>query len=192
MSVQKVHTVKAARKPPGKCGSCSRELGVGDGYLWWTMGFRSSHKYIRCLATACYPRQSERETSKAAGILVAQENFEDRLAGLESVDDVEAAVQEVADAIGEVRDEYREAADAWEYGNTALEEKADHYEAQQSELDGWSYDGADDWELCDDHYDADTDAAEVLTCEACAANRQQWLDELRAAASEAVGAVELA
>lgn len=192
MSVQKVTTVKAARKPPGKCGGCGKDLGVGDGYLWWTMGFRSSHRKIRCLAAACYPLPSQRETSKAAGILAAQEAFTANLEGLESVDDVEAAVQEVADVIAEVRDEYQEALDAWEYGNEALQEKVDHYEAQASELDGWRYDGADDWELCDEHYDGDTDAAEVLTCEACAANRDRWYDELRAAALEAVGAVELA
>lgn len=191
MSVAKVTTVAKSRKDQGKCGRCGKELPAGTGYLYWLPYFRSNTKRVRCLDTACYPAQSERESSKAATIYAAQEAFEENVNGLEEKDEIESAVQEVADAVEEVRSEYDDALSAWEYGNEALQEKVDHYESQAGELDGWTFDGADDWEQCDDHDDKDRDDEAVAACETCQQNREDWIEEVREAAREKVNEVEI-
>lgn len=190
MSVQKITTVKAARKAPGKCGHCGDVLGVGDGYLWWDAGFRSTYRYVRCLKAECYPRPSERETSKASAILAAQENFADQLATLESVDDITSAVEDVASAVEEVRDEYQDALDQWEYGNEQLQEKVDHYDAQLDEIQGWEYTGNEEPEVCDKHDGMDPDDEAPLACPDCSELRDSWLELVREEAAEAVDAVE--
>lgn len=192
MSVARVTTVAKSRKDQGKCGRCGKELPAGTGYLYWLPYFRSNYKMVRCLDAGCFPPISERESSKAATIYAAQESFEANVGDLITKDDIEAAVQEVADAITEVREEYESALDGWEYGNEQLQEKVDHYESQASELDGWTFDGADEWELCDEHDEAEADREDeaVEACEQCQQNKEDWLEEMREAAREVVGAVE--
>ncbi len=192
MSVQRVHTIKKAQKDQGKCMKCGVELPVGSGYLWWTMGFRAKYRYKRCLKPTCFPRPSERETSKAVTILAAQEAFMDNIETLDNKDDIESAVQEVGSAVREVTDEYQEALDQWENGNEQIQEKVDHYEGQVDEIENWTYEGDGDWELCEEHNDGDPDDEGVLSCEKCSENRDAWLEEVREAAREAVDSVEIA
>ena len=193
MSVARVTTVTKSRKDQGKCGRCGKELPAGTGYLYWMPYFRSNYKAVRCLDTACYPPPSERESSKAATIYAAQESFDANVGELSTKDDIEAAVQEVADAVTEVKDEYDEALSNWEHGNEALQEKVDHYESQADELDGWQFDGADEFELCDEHDEAEADREDeaVEACEQCQANKEEWIEEIREAAREAVNGVEV-
>lgn len=192
MSVAKVTVVQKARQDQGECGRCGKPLPAGSGYLWWTVGFRSSYKHKRCLREECYPRPSERESSKAASVLAAQEDFAAQVWSLWTVDDIEAAVADVAQAVVDLRDEYDEALQSWEYGNEQLQEKYDHYDSQSYEIEGWSWDGTYDWERCEEHDEADAEVDEDGTpeCEACAESREAWINEVREAASEVVDAVE--
>lgn len=192
MSVKKIETVKKSRKDQGKCGKCGEALPAGSGYLCWYPYFRSNTKMVRCLKPECFPRPSERESSLAATVLAAQESFHDNVGDLDSPDEIEAAVQEVADAVGETRDEYQGALDNWEHGNEQLQEKVDHYEGQQSEIDGWSWDGNTDYALCEEHEGREDEVGEeaIQACEACQSNREEWLEECREAAREVVDAVE--
>jgi hypothetical protein len=189
VSVAKVTTIAKSRKDQGKCGKCGKDLPAGTGYLYWLPYFRSNTKRVRCLDAACYPAPSERESSKAATIYAAQEAFD--VDAMDDKDEIEAAVQEVADAVTEVKEEYDDALSNWEYGNEALQEKVDHYESQASELDGWQFEGADDWEQCDDHYELDRETEAVANCETCQANQEEWLEEIREAAREKVNEVEV-
>lgn len=192
MSVKKIEIVKKSRKDQGTCGKCGDPLPAGTGYLCWYPQFRSNYKKVRCLKPECFPRPSERESTYAATILAAQEAFHDNVAGLDSPDDIEAAVQEVADAIDGVKGEYEGALDAWEHGNEQLQEKVDHYEDQHSELDGWSWDGNTDYDLCEEHEGREDEVGEdaIQECEACQEKREEWLEECRNAAREVVDAVE--
>jgi hypothetical protein len=193
MSVQKIETVKASRKDQGKCSKCGDALPAGTGYLYWYPGFRSKYKIVRCLKSECFPRPSERETSKSATILAAQEAFHDSIGGQDSPDDIEAAVQEVADAVREVADEYQEALDQWENGNEQLQEKVDTYESSASEIEGWSWDGASEPDHCDEHGSrSDWEQDEIDACKDCQEKREEWLEECRDAAREVVDNVELA
>jgi DNA repair ATPase RecN len=191
MSVQKIETVKKSRKAQGHCTKCGDELPAGSGYLYWYPGFRSNYKIVRCLKADCYPMPSERETSKAATILAAQESFHNLINRYDSVGDIQEAVQAVAEAVQEVADEYQEALDQWENGNEQLQEKVDHYTDQSNEIDGWEWDGADEPDLCDEHGSrSDWEDEEIQQCEDCQNNRSDWLEEVRDAAREAVGNVE--
>ena len=193
MSIARVHTVAKSRKDQGKCGNCGQVLPKGSGYLYWLPYFRSNYKMVRCLDRACYPPPSVLESSKAATIYAAQESFEANVGDLITKDDIEAAVQEVADAVTEVKDEYDDALSSWEYGNEQLQEKVDHYESQAYELDGWQFDGADEFELCDEHDEAEADRDDdaVEACEDCQHNKEEWLEEMREAAREKVNEVEI-
>lgn len=192
MSTAKVNVVKKARQDQGKCENCGAELKAGDGYLWFTVGFRSNWKHKRCLRSECFPRPSERESSKFASVMAAQEDFDESVGGMYEVDEIEAAVQAVADALNELRDEYDEALGAWEYGNEQLQEKVDHYESQAYEVDGWTWDGTEDWDRCDEHYDEDPEFEEDGTpkCEACAEQREDWIEQVRDAARDVVNSIE--
>lgn len=194
MAVQKIETVQKSRKAQGKCTKCGDELPAGTGYLYWYPGFRSKYKIVRCLKSECYPRPSERETSKAAGIYAAQESFEDNVGSLDSPDDIEAAVQDVAEAVREVADEYEEALSAWENGNEQLQEKVDHYQSQADELDGWSWDGNTDYDLCSEHVGREDEVPEeeIQQCGVCQQLRDEWLEECRDAARDVVQSVETA
>jgi hypothetical protein len=193
MSIAKVHTIEKSRKDQGECGKCGKPLPAGTGYRYWMPYFRSNTKRVRCLDAACTPPYSELESGKAATIYAAQEAFEENVKGLDTKDDIEAAVQEVADAVSEVAEEYRSALDAWEYGNEQLEEKADHYESQHSEIESWEFDGAEEWDRCEDHEeaDADRDSESVEACDDCQLSKEEWLEEIRDAAREQVNELEI-
>lgn len=194
MSVAKVKVIQKSQKDQGKCGKCGVELPKGTPYVWWTVGFRSNHKYVRCSAASCFPRPSERESSKFVTILAAQEGFEDAIDTLTDKEEIESAVQEFGASVREVADEYREAADAWEHGNSELEEKADHYEGQADEVENWTYEGDDEPELCQTHHDMDLEPGDekVENCEDCIERRDDWISEIREAAREAVQNIEQA
>jgi DNA repair ATPase RecN len=191
MSVAKIETVKKSRKDQGKCSKCGVELPAGSGYLCWYPQFRSNYKIVRCLKSDCYPTPGERESSKAATILLAQESFHNLISQQESVEDIEQAVQEVADAVREVADEYQEALDQWENGNEQLQEKVDHYESQTDEADGWQWGGDSEPDHCDEHGSrSDWEQDEIDACEDCQEKREEWLEECRDAAREVVDNVE--
>lgn len=193
MSIAKLHTVGKARKPQGKCRKCETEINPGDGYRYWMPYFRSSTKYVVCLKSECTPPYSELESGKAATIYAAQESFEASIDGLSEKDEIEAAVEEVANAVEEVREEYQTAADAWEHGNEQLQEKADHYESQYDEIRDWQFEGADEWDMCQDHEDADADRDDdaVAECEACQLSKEEWLEEIREEAKDKVNSIEI-
>lgn len=189
----RVHTVQKSQKDQGKCSRCGKELPKGTGYRWYTLGFRSSRKTKRCLSSDCYPRMSELTTSKAATIYAAQESFEDQIDSLFTKDDITQAVADVMVAIEEVRDEYQDALDQWEYGNEALQEKVDWYTDQIDNIDGWEPDGPDDWDRCDAHDEDDPELdadGQPVDCEDCEASYAEWINDLRSEAIDKVAEVE--
>lgn len=192
MSIARVYTTQKSRKDQKPCGKCGVELPKGTGYKYFYVGFRSNFKQVRCLKPECSPRQSELESSKVASFYAAQETFEDNIDSLDTKDDIEAAVQEVAEACGSLRDEYQEGLDAWEHGNEQMQEKVDHWDSMESELNSWTFDGNDEPDHCDEHASrSDWEDDEVQECADCQEKREEWLDEIREAAREAVNNVEV-
>lgn len=189
MSVAKIETVHKSRKDQGKCSKCGVELPAGSGYLCWYPQFRSNRKIVRCLKKECFPTPGERESSKAATILLAQESFHDTIGELEDLTDIETAVQEVAEAVEEVASEYSDALDAWENGNEQIQEKVDHYTEQSDNILNWSYEGPDQPDRCDE-YEEESHPEDSAECEACRELHETWVEEARQAARDMVDGIE--
>lgn len=179
MSVARLYTVKKSRKDQKPCESCKMELPAGTPYLYYYVGFRSNYKHVRCTKSECFPKPSERESSKTATILAAQESFD--VSGMDTKDDIEAAVQAVGDSVQEVADEYQEALDAWENGNSELEEKVSHYEDQANEISNWTYEG-----------EAEPEQEEDEDEEAFQERWDEWIEQVRSEAQDAVDNIEFA
>lgn len=134
----RVTSVKASRVAR-TCGRTGHEIPPGSFVYSAAPGWRGRTQY-RCKE---HPfRQSELTTSKTAEALAAVEAFEDAAGAIEvesttALDDLTAAWEELTSAVRQYADERREAADAWENGNSLLEELADTAEAAADELEEW-------------------------------------------------------
>jgi hypothetical protein len=186
MSLATIHNVKRAQKSQGSCGSCGTEVNAGDPYLWYTVGFRSGFKRVRCTKPECYPRPSDRESSKLASIYSAQENAESSIASLDNpdslVDDIETILNELADEITAVAEEYREAAVNPNTGvtfNTDAEERADTLESGADELRSFSPDS--------EMPEVDEGEDETTIAEA----KLDWIEEVKAEAIDAINSMEM-
>lgn len=142
MSVARVTYVKKSRKAQRPCTKCGDELPVGSAYLYWEPGFRSHHKVVRCMKPECAPSRSERESSALSGPMAAQEAFEAATSALDMSDEgvqeqLQSEWESFREAVREYADEARQAAEAWEYGNSQLEERADEAEGWADEMEGF-------------------------------------------------------
>lgn len=199
MSVAKVNTVNKAAKDQGSCMKCGDKLPKGSAYLWYTVGFRSRSKYVRCTKPECFPKPSERESSKLADVYGA---MEDASASIDIADgdtpgeligNLQEQLQVVADTIREVADQYRESATNPNTGivfNTASEERADTLDSAAEELEGWQPNDSEP-DRCGEHQDEDLDSDEVQECDDCIAMGEEWADTVRSEALEALTNVEL-
>lgn len=193
MSLARVTRVNRAMKEQGVCGhgGCTTLIRKGDPYLWFKVGFRSRYKHVRCVDH--FPRQSDRESSLVASVYVAQEDFGDQLASLESVEDIRDAIAAVADAAREVAGEYDTAAtdDNGTEWNTTAVERRDQIESAADDLESWEP-GSDEPERCELHEDDDDPESEdVEACPDCGQNRDEWLEAVRSSAQEAVDGMDL-
>lgn len=204
MSLAKIHTVTKARKDQGTCEKCHTPLPAGSAYRWFTVGFRSTFKHVRCTDYKCNPLASDLESSKIAAIYAAQEEAEDTIASAVLVDDMRDAIEAVRDAITEVAEEYREAStdDMGNVFNPDSEERADTLDAAAESLD-WDPD-MDEPEACsihteniitnpdaddaEDDKEDDDDRSEECDCQE---RYDTWLDETRTSAIEKINDIEL-
>jgi hypothetical protein len=182
MSVARVTTVAKARKAQRPCGKCRKEIKVGDPYLHFAVGFRG-YKQVRCTDTACYPKVSERESSKIATIYAAQEDID--FSQLTDRDDIVAEVNQLADVIREIADEYREAStdDNGTVFNVDAEERADILDSAADECDSWE--PSEEVEPCEAHTDKPDD-----TCDACI-EAEDVLERIRSEADDFINGLEL-
>ena len=133
----RVHYVKAAAKNHLALG-----IKKGEAYYWWKADRFSPKRVSRTP-----PRRSQTMSSdKKSRVVAAQENLEDSLASSRQLVDAEAVktaklakaeqrayykniiegfvgdCEQARDEVQEVQDEYQEALDAWEGGNSQLED----------------------------------------------------------------------
>lgn len=192
MSLARVHTVNKSQKDQGNCEVCKVKLPKGSSYRWFSVGFRSKYKHVRCMKTECNPKSSQLESSKYADIYAAQENFV--VDDLETKDDIEEAVHEFAEAVRQVASEYNDAAinpNTGEVFNTLAEERGQALEEVADELEGWEYN--EEPEPCESHaeHDDGIEGGIAENCNECKEQWQEFLDDARTAAREAVDGIEM-
>jgi hypothetical protein len=124
--------VKSTRGKSVSCGRCGKAIAPGDKYYRWA--FRYGGKQYRCSEHP--PKQSELTQSKMSQVYDAVEDAHQSLASAETVEDVRTIVEEVAGAVSEVVDEYREAAEQFGGGGPNAE-RADELEGWQSDLESF-------------------------------------------------------
>lgn len=217
MSLARLEHTKKSLKPT-RCEKCRDELPKGSEFYYFYVGFRSQYKHVRCTKAACYPRNSERESSLLSSAYAAMEDAEDNLSNLSNDSDtseIESAVRDVADTLRETADAYRAADENFGGGGmTDSSERADTLETAADELEGFSLTGDDEPGYCDDHSDEDSwrtvqdgqfddnftpEADRVYReldeargeCEDCRNLRDSWWDELLTEARDALSEVTL-
>lgn len=189
----RIHVVQKARKDQGVCDRCGVKLSAGESYKW--VGLRpsgpGSHlKKKRCTSCPTW-RQSELVFSKRAGIYAAMESWEDFLDnGFDTPDEVQSALEEVANQVREVAGEYEESADNMEDGFGHATYKSDELREIAETLEGW----ADEIEYAIDSlpdapdeddpttwgsYEPDDDADDDERDEAFDQAMDEWRDEVR-------------
>lgn len=186
MSLAKVHEVRKSQKDQGHCDRCGDPLPKGSPYRWFTVGFRSSHKRVRCMKPECTPKMSERESSKLADVYSALESAEVDLANATDKGEIEDAVHEFGDAVREVGDEYTEASvnpNSGNVFNTDAEERGEALGSWAEELNGWSTDEEEPDR--EDYPEGDQGDAEYREAV------DEFLDNARQQASEAMNEIPI-
>jgi hypothetical protein len=134
------------------CGRGNHPIPKGDPYLTASPGFRGTPKF-RCISHPFRP--SELTTSARSGPLSAVEAFEDAASeGFNSIEDLQTAWDELGEALQEYVEERDQALEAWEHGNSQLEELRD---TAQEALDEFEAHSIEDWSGDDEPEDSDSD-----------------------------------
>jgi len=161
----RVHHVKRSNKEH-VCGRGGHTIPKGEPYSWAKPGFRTRVPLIRCTAHPFRP--SELTTSAASAPMAALEALEDEVNGMDpsdagTLDELESAVEAFASAVREYADEREQALEAWENGNSQLEELNDIAQAAADEAEGIEVESWDESEPDQSEYedeDGNPDEAE--------------------------------
>lgn len=175
MSLARLYTTQKSRKV-WTCSKCRTELPVGSKVISFAVGFRGREQRRCGDKPGCYPKPSERESSLVASIYAAQEELD--LSACESTVDLESALEDVAGACDEVADEY-ESNEMYDV-NADLQERAEAVRNAGDELRNWSPDEEEPQE--EDFLGRESTYQKV---------HDEWLDEARASAQEAVNSMDL-
>lgn len=176
MSQARVHRAKKARKE-WKCGRCGTIVRVGEPVLSFSVGFRGREQR-RCDKVECVPTREELESSMVAPVYGAIDGTDWN--SFDSVEDLQTALQDIADAMREVAGEY-EGSEMFDK-NEDLQERASLLNEAADSLEGWepseSEPQEDDAESWDGH----------PTFEAA---REAWLEDARAEAQQTADEAEI-
>lgn len=194
----RVNHVKKARKSPGTCGKCDKRIAKGVPYIFWA--FRYGGKRIRC--SACPgPRPSDLTSNdKLSRCYAAGESISDAIDQFRSdreVDSLKSTMEDAANEVREVGEEYRESAQNIEDGfghetemsqqsqekGDNLDSKADEIESAAGELEEFEDADDDPKEKSDDALDAlleeDGEDLSVLGAEDKERKRREKKNELQ-------------
>lgn len=128
----RAHFVKSSRTVH-RCHA-GHDIEPPAAYYWAAPGFRSRKKF----ACTSHPfRQSQLTTSAVADVYAAQEALEDELDGLTTHEEFQAAWDTFSESVTDFRDMRQEALDAWENGNSQLEELLEQAEEAASEAEAF-------------------------------------------------------
>lgn len=183
---------KSSRKPH-VCGRGGHEIPVGDGYFSAAPGYRGRTVY-RCKDHPFRP--SELTTSLRSGPLAALEALEDVIPTLEvgDYDGLVSALEEFASEVESYADERQQALDAWENGNSQLEDLVYTADQARDEAQQIAYDVEpfDEEEPDRADYDDDEDGAAeyAAAVEEWKNARDEHWEETTSAAIDAAGNIE--
>jgi hypothetical protein len=180
----RINRVKKARKDQGNCSGCGKPVKKGDGYKW--IKSRFGPRKIKC--DECRFRPSELTSSKMGAIWDAQEDTREAIAGWdgEDVQDLKSILEEFAEVVREVGQEYSEAADNMpenlQYSPVAEEcrEKGEELEGWASDLECFDFDEFDEPdkdELREEHRPAGESAANDLKKDQTIEERDKFIEE---------------
>lgn len=150
------HYVKTSRKPH-TCTTYlapSHEIPAGQPYFWAAPGFRGRDVY-RCTQHPFQP--SELTTSLVGEPLRAQEDAHRTVDAATTLDDLEQAIEDFAAALEQYVQARQDSLDAWEHGNSQLEELVEQAQEALDAVEGqWQPDDYDgDLDENDEPVDAD-------------------------------------
>lgn len=193
MSLARIYTTQKSRKV-WTCSKCRTDLPVGSKVLSFSVGFRGVEQKRCADKPSCAPTRAELESSQVATVYGAMDGID--WSSRETLDDLESAVQEVADACREVADEY-ESNEMYEI-NEQLQERASTLNDAADTLEGQDWkDGLDDEPVLEDYpvdahaQDLPESSEEEYDEDAFNDAHDEWLEAARTAAESFVNDVEL-
>ena len=178
-----------------KCTRCGDDIIAGQSYYTWK--FNRGGRYYQH-ADHGYPLPSQLSHSKIAQLLDAIQLAD--LGSAESVDDIKAVLQGVADSAREVGQEYSDSADniesSWPSGNPTSEacrETSDNLDSYADDLEQWEpstdwdediglEDARREWDEKNPDNQGDSTGIDTLVELA----KEEWLDEQRESARAAM------
>jgi chromosome segregation ATPase len=103
-----VKTKNKAGKPYG-CDRCADEIVAGQRYYEWSFRYGGTHRQHESHG---HPKPSQLTQSKMSGAYAAIEEVEQAISKAENASDIAAALNDAAQEISGVKDEYQESLDA--------------------------------------------------------------------------------
>lgn len=173
MSLARVHTVKKSRKE-FTCGSCGTKIPKGSLVHHYAVGFRGRTQH-RCEMHP--PTRSDRESSLVAPVWDALDNV--NLSDCETAEDFESVLRDVAEVFTEVASEY-EQSEMYER-NEDLQQRAETLNNSAQELESVTFDEEPE-EDDSTGWNGHTQYEGAF---------QEWQQEQREKAQEAIDAVEV-
>lgn len=184
----RVHRVGKSRKEY-TCSHGEHTIPVGSPYLWAKPGFRRRTPIIRCVA---HPfRASDLTTGVRAEALVAIEAFEDAVDGIDTFDALESAWTDLQSELENFVQTRQDALDAWENGNSQLEDLLYQAEAARDEVDAHQIEVITEDHLGDEEIEARMEDDDCTRDEAVEMMLQEALDEAVQEAEGIVGGLDV-
>ena len=190
----RITTVKSSRTPQ-RCGKCGADLPVGSPYRWAKPRVHKAaagRKLVRCMYPKCAFRQSDLTTSKMAGVYSAQESLDDAMLGDFSPNDLLNSLQEAAEAVRGVSEEYREGAQNIEDGfghetsqSEEMAQKAEALEEYATRLEEVTIDNADEYDELENEAGV-LDGEDEERLEEIEARQSEIREEAESTANEAI------
>lgn len=155
-----------------RCTRCGQPIEYGQPYKWFKMkqargGIKKSYH------PDCEIKMADRSTSRLVPIWEAQQAFD--TGSCDTVDELRAALEELAQVVRDVEQEYRESVENMEAGFGHRTYQADELEERAEALEGWA-DELEEWEPSDseapEQEEGQTDEEHEEAVDA-------WLDEIR-------------
>lgn len=176
MSIARLHRVEKCRKSPGSCGKCSAVIQPGESYRWWTGGFRSRSKSLRC-KNCPSPSDSQRESNSSYAILWdARDEFYAAVDDAKTNEELKSAAEDAAsavrDAISDWEDKKSNLENGFPNGCPAIEEIDEKIGEAESLADALeSYEPDED--IGSEDQDEDEEEGDRIDSEGC---RATWED----------------
>ena len=133
-------TVQRAQKDQGNCAKCKNPLPAGGPYRYYRPGFRSRAKVTLCMKPECTPRRSQLESSRMSTAYESIESAQDSIPDLARIEEIEEAIQQCANEIRDVADEYESSISETPMLEATLRDRVDELEQFADDLESLELD----------------------------------------------------